>query len=191
LPQNRKKFPLCICDPVVRNNVIDAGIGYETIGIKNICASPRILNNTFFTGSGSKKIHGETSSATGITNDVRSDYPTWDSNPVVINNIFLAIGENKSNHNLELNVNDGSGATEMTHNTYEIFENGLPSDTVTNVSDTELYNSLHRDSLSLFDSASADLRTGGKDLSSEYQTDINGITRPAGAWSRGAWQWIN
>ena len=176
-------------DTIIRNNIIDAGVGFSSISIKNISSSPRILNNTLYCGSGSQLIYGLDSAATAIENRASTDYPGWYSNPEIVNNIFLATGENKSNHILIDNIDAGSTPAQITHNSYSGFTSDQSAYPATNIDTADLYNYLDRETWGLFNNAPVEMRTGARDLSSEFTTDIEENTRPTGSWSRGAIQW--
>jgi len=177
-------------NPVIRNNVIDAGIAGENVAIENASASPDIVNNTILCGSGSIAIHGSGSRTIAIRNYSIFGSSTFPSNPRVINNLLIATGENDPNHLLFEDLTPGSGAIECSDNSYEGFAQGLPSAADGNFDTPGLLNTLDLQTWELTASSPAEVQTGGQDLSVEFQSDMNGSTRPAGAWSRGAFQWL-
>lgn len=181
---------LIYSNAVIRNNVIDAGVGPQSIGISNISSSPVICNNTIYVGSGTREVDGTESEAIAIKNDNPWYTPELKSNPVIQNNLMLATGENYGSHTLLFVASSGCEAAEFSYNTYSNFASGLPADIVTNgESPVNLYHCLDVQTWKLLANAPAVIKSGGIDLSSDFQTDKDGTLRPPGSWSRGAYQW--
>ncbi len=176
-------------DPVIRNNIIDAGTGRRRIAFRNQGASPLILNNTCYAGTNTMNIYDYHVPCL-VEND--TDGTGKASQPIIINNLLMSGGM------LSGEFIEGSTSTAVNHNSFSFFSSNFLTGFYLYLLDpfkadndirTDLWAWLTKPDWKLMSTAPAVLRNQGADLTPYgFTDDIAGNPRPAGAWSMGAWQ---
>jgi hypothetical protein len=187
----------------IRNNVLHAGTGGETYGVMANRSDPVVQNNTIDGGSGS--------AAFGIYLQATDPYLTL---ATIQNNIVITRAGTGSSCMYEktatsdpatFDANDLFGCAVLYYDDYGLTTieqvNALPEASATNVSADPLFadpDGADDDALTMADndwhltaSSPATVTQGGLDLSAQFTTDMDGVTRTAveGAWSMGAYEY--